>query len=137
MALIDLNRTPTSRDLRIFGALLPVALLGLTYLVWVGSALPWVAYLGGGVALSVTLGFWAMKAIRLPIYRAWLFLVSPLGRVLSVVVLAGVYYLVLTPLALVLRLAGRDALGRRKKSGVSSYFEAHQSADTQRYFRQF
>lgn len=46
----------------------------------------------------------------------------PIGFVLSHILLAGVYYLVLTPIALVFRLMGRDVIGKRLDPSAKSYW---------------
>ena len=46
----------------------------------------------------------------------------PIGFVLSHVLLAVIYYLVLTPIALVLRLTGRDVIGKKLDPDAKSYW---------------
>ena len=46
----------------------------------------------------------------------------PIGFVLSHVLLAGGYYLVLTPIALVFRLTGRDVIGKKLDANAKSYW---------------
>ena len=46
----------------------------------------------------------------------------PIGFVLSHILLAGVYYLVLTPIALVFRLTGRDVIGKKLDPNATSYW---------------
>jgi hypothetical protein len=58
--------------------------------------------------------------------------------VTSRVVLGCLYYGVFAPVGLVLRLAGRDALGLRPAPGRASYWEPRpEVVDVGRYFRQF
>ncbi len=57
----------------------------------------------------------------------WLFVVLlvvafPIGFVLSHVLIAAIYYLVITPIGLVFRLIGRDALGRRIDRSLPTYW---------------
>ena len=46
----------------------------------------------------------------------------PIGFVLSHVLLAIVYYLVLTPIALVFRLIGRDVIGKKLDKNAKTYW---------------
>jgi len=46
----------------------------------------------------------------------------PIGFVLSHILLAAVYYLVLTPIALVFRLIGRDVIGKKLDPNAKSYW---------------
>lgn len=56
-----------------------------------------------------------------PLSRAWFAFGLLLGKVVSPVVLGVIFFLVITPFALVMRLAGRDAL-RVRKHGARSYW---------------
>ena len=67
---------------------------------------PWVVF---GV-----LGVWALLAplsLR-PVYRAWMRFGLLLGKVTTPIVMGIVFYLVITPFALVLKLARKDAMQR-------------------------
>ena len=80
--------------------------------------------------------FWAfMRMVFLGMsYLAW-----PIGFVVSHIILAAVYYLVLTPVGLVMRLVGYDPMKRRFDRDGSSYWIARDPSgvDSKRYFRQF
>jgi len=61
----------------------------------------------------------------------------PLGALISHLMLAVIFYLVITPLAVVLRLFGRDALALRSDAASPSYWSARaRDDDLGRYFRQ-
>src|SRR5262245_32307532 len=47
-----------------------------------------------------------------PVYRAWMGLAEVLSKVTTPIFMGIVYFLVLTPLGLILRLAGKHPLGR-------------------------
>jgi hypothetical protein len=93
----------------LFGVLLPT-LLARPYPHW-----PW---LGGGVLLA-----WASLAPRSlrPLYRAWTHLGLRLNRITNPFVLSLVFIVAITPLALLFKLVGRDALSRKLRSDVASY----------------
>ncbi len=55
--------------------------------------------------------------------RCWTAFVAGLGWLNTRIVLSLVFFLILTPLGLLMRLAGRDILGLRRLSGASSYLE--------------
>jgi hypothetical protein len=67
-------------------------------------------------------------------YLAW-----PIGFVVSHVVLALVYYLVLTPIGLAMRVFGYDPMRREFDRSAESYWIARDTAEikAERYFRQF
>lgn len=108
----------------------------------------WFAVIGMGLlayaALELTVGFvWdhpvflvcigvgmlqlLLFQVGLPLLSRGLFVVLsvafvPIGFVLSHVLLAVVYYLVLTPIALVFRLMGRDVIGKKLDPNAKSYW---------------
>jgi hypothetical protein len=62
---------------------------------------------------------------------------QPIGHVVSFVLLGLIYYVVMTPLALVFRIAGRDSLSRRGPA-LPSYWEIKNDPDdVLRYLRQY
>ena len=70
---------------------------------------PW--FLGVG-ALLLLLGAVAPKALALP-YRGWMRLAELLARVITTLILAIVFFVVVTPIGLWKRLRGWDPLERR------------------------
>jgi hypothetical protein len=82
-----------------------------------------VVFIFGGVgALLLFAGLFVRAAAR-AFHEAWMRLASALGYVNSRVLLTLMYYLVLTPYGLVMRLAGRDPLRRRGERGESYWVE--------------
>ncbi len=68
---------------------------------------PWLWGFGGFALLSAGTG----TRLGLPAYWAWMAFVWTIGTVIGTLALAGVFFLVVTPLGLVARLSGRDRLG--------------------------
>jgi hypothetical protein len=79
---------------------------------------PWVIALAAATAL-VTL---ARSQWLAPLNRAWMALGAVMHRVVSPVVLGIIFFGVFTPVAYVMRLAGRDALARRFDAQLPSYW---------------
>ncbi len=138
MALIELNKNPSRRELFIFGALF-AAFFGLIGgLVWWKFEAPTVAYVLWTIAAFITILFYAVRPIRKPIYLGWIHIAYPIGWVISHTAMAVIYYLVFTPIGLIMRLFGRDPMERRLDRSAASYWAEHGSAaDPGRYFRQF
>jgi hypothetical protein len=64
-------------------------------------------------------------------------LTRPIGWVVSRALLAAIFYLVITPLALVFRLIGRDALGRRTGRGAATHWvPRRRRTDARQYLSQ-
>jgi len=75
-----------------------------------------------GVALVfVLLGFVAPKVLA-PLNWLWFQLGELLGKIVSPVVLGAIFFLILTPVSLVARLFGRDALRLKRKASQTSYW---------------
>ena len=138
MAMIEINRNLTPRQLRTFAVALAVALGAIGWVVmrnggpWAGSVALWVV--GGLVAVT---GLAAPGCVR-PIYLGLSYATFPIGWVISHAFLAVVYYGILTPIGLGMRLLGRDPMCRRLDRTERSYWlRRPPPAATDRYFRQF
>ena len=137
MPIIDFNRAPSESQLRWFGAVPPAffsvvgALLLWRLDSWLAAQILW----GAGLTLAVL--FYLVRPFRLPIYLGWMHAVAPIGWTVSHLVLAAIYYLVLTPTGVIMRIFGRDLLKRRLDASARTYWSGHDpGADTARYFRQ-
>jgi hypothetical protein len=65
--------------------------------------------------IALLLVLWALVApgyLKF-IYRPWMAIARILGNINTTLVLALIYFLVFTPTALVMKLSGKDAMGRR------------------------
>ena len=137
MALIDINKDPSKGELLFFGALFPAFFGVIGALVWYLAESMVIAQIAWGVAAVVSVVFFVVKPLRVPIYLGWIYLTFPIGWTLSHLLMLVTYYLVLTPFALVFRVIGRDPMKRRFDRSAASYFVAHEAAETSRYFKQF
>lgn len=77
----------------------------------------------GWLIASVVVGLVAIVAptVLTPFNKAWMKLGELMGKVVSPLVLGVIFFVLITPVALVTRLFGRDEL-RLKKADVSSYW---------------
>jgi Saxitoxin biosynthesis operon protein SxtJ len=87
---------------------------------WAGRA--FIAYTFGGLALAVLIVTLARPVLLHRLNRAWMRFGALLHSVVNPIVLGGIYFLVFTPFALVMRLAGRDALRRKLDAQAKSYW---------------
>jgi hypothetical protein len=137
MALLDINWNPGRRELKQF-ALLWIAFFGLVgaYILWAKPSWP-TTYVLWGVASLGIVGYILPRAAR-PIYVLWMALAMPIGWCVSHLLLLSVYYLVVTPIGLLMRLFGYDPMNRRFDRSATSYWTNHDpSAEPARYFKQF
>ena len=121
----EIRAVDTSRKaLRSFGLVVGGVFVGIAaIIVWrSGWALTPVAqWLGGPGAVLIVLGLVAPPLLR-PLYRVWMGLALVLGFVMTRVLLTLVYYLLLTPIGLLLRLFGKDPMHRHPDPEASSYW---------------
>jgi hypothetical protein len=144
MRLLDVNWSPSARHLRQFGW---CALAALPLFAWLraGFAPPaawdggqWALFgwlLAGGAALA-GLGLAWPRGLK-PLFLAAMLVTLPIGIVLGEVLLASVYFLIFTPVALLFGLIGRDSLRRKLEPAAVSYWQPRtQPRDALQYYRQ-
>lgn len=133
----DIPFNPPARTLRQFAG------LALVFLDGIGA---WQALVRSHttlgtvlVALGVAIGLAGLlrPALVRPVFVGSMLLTFPIGWVVSRVILALMFFGMFTPLALLFRLTGRDALRLRRNPGASTYWSNKPSApDMRSYFRQ-
>jgi hypothetical protein len=136
--VIDLNLNPSKKELRTFG------LCGLAFLALVGwivfrrsGSVPVAASIAAlGVVLAV-LGFAVPRALR-PVWVVLMVVNYPIGWVVTHVVMAIIFYLVVTPIAVIMRLTGRDPMERAFDRTAKTYWKRRRAEpDSSRYFRPY
>lgn len=133
----DVTRAPSTRILRQFAALSLVIFGGLAaWRVAAGERDTWFWALVTAAVVIGGVGLIAPRAIRW-IFTGWMIVAFPIGWLVSRVVLAVLYFVLFTPIALFFRVIGRDALHRRRSSGASYWTAKTSSADVRSYFRQY
>ncbi len=119
--MIHFNWQPSSRDLRIFA----VGQIACLTLVAVGSVRRGgsveLASLLMGVSATVGLVGAVRPALVRWIYVSWMIVMFPIGWCVSHLLLTSVFWLVITPIGLVLRCCGIDPLERRFDAHRKSY----------------
>jgi hypothetical protein len=137
MTLIRIDRNPPRRQLALFGASWLV-FFGLLGAMLYDAGRWWPAAALWSVAVTVPAVGWLVPAVLRLAYLGTAYAGFPIGYVVSHVLLAAIYYLVLTPTGLVMRLCGRDPLCRRFDREASSYWQPRRADERlARYFRQF
>jgi hypothetical protein len=138
MALVTINHRPTPQQLRTF-SLCWLAFFGLwsTWAWWrhgPTTAVMAAALLSVGVPLVGQV--WREGLRR--VYVGMSYLTWPIGFVLSWLILAVVFYLVMTPIALVMRLVGYDPLERKWDPQAATYWVRRPPPPSpNQYFRQY
>jgi len=133
----DVTAKPTPRVLRQFG---------LLSLIVFGGWGAWRAFSTGADAVAIgllivagilgTVGLIRPSALG-PVFTGWMIVAFPIGWVVSRVMLGTLFYLLFTPIAVLFRARGRDALQlKRKPETATSYWDEVPPSDARSYFRQ-
>ena len=125
--MIKLDLKPEERVVRQFAW---IAVLGLPLLSWFVLRSVATFEWSNAVFLTVAavgvsqLGLYLLgvRVVSRALFLGLSVLLLPLGFVISHALIAVIYYLVFTPLALVLRMTGRDVIGKRLDRGAASYW---------------
>jgi Kef-type K+ transport system membrane component KefB len=115
---------------------------GAVALVLFGVAIPWLFDLAlprWPWALAAVLGLWALLAPASlgPVYRGWMRFGLLMSRVTTPLVLGIVFFLVVTPVALGMRLFRRDPMARGLDPDATTYRVTSHKAPRERMERPF
>jgi len=122
--------------LRKFGMLF-AGLFGMWtgFLLWRGSA-QWPLYMSAGAVFLLS-GLFLPRALRQP-YRIWMLLAFTLGWITTRTILALAYWIIMTPVGLLLRMSGKDVLEARIDKTATGYWKKHEPVfDRKQYNKQF
>lgn len=108
------------KSLRNFGLVIAVPLVLIAvFLVWKGHGS---GYYFGGAAIVLALLGWLAPVILRPLHFAWMTFAFVLSIIMTYLLLTLFFFVVMTPVALVMRLVGKDTLNRRFPGATSSYW---------------
>ena len=139
MSLVKIDWNPKSKQLRSFGriALAASAVISLLLYVLKGIAIQWVLIIFAFGFIIFIISMISLELTKM-IYLGMILLTMPIGWVVSFIVLAAFYFLLLAPLGLFFRLIGRDPLCRKFDSNAKSYWLSRQPPKgPEQYFHQF
>lgn len=138
MALLEINRNPSRRDLAWFGVVLWLFFIVIGGVLGraLASDVTRNALWGAGAALALV--YYAVPGLRRPMFVGWMYAAYPIGLVVSHVLLGLIYFGVVTPIGLLMRALGHDPMARRFDRSARTYWiEREQVSDVRKYFRQF
>jgi hypothetical protein len=137
--MVEINWDPNPKELRYFGiiALIATALISLVLYLLKDLGIQWILIITGTGFTIFLCSLISGKLTRM-IYIGLTLVTLPIGWVVSFLLLAIFYFLILTPLGLAFRLIGRDPLHRNFNSKAESYWLRRNPPNTiDRYFHQF
>lgn len=147
------THSPTKEQLRAF-------IIGLFVIPWVllvahclklflwDKCLDWQFY---GNAFVFSLKLWILfswplaiiyflnKKFMVQFYKVWMLIVTPIGVVMTTIIMLLIFFLVFTPVGLFLRLIRKDILNLKKDSKLKTYWidRPSQEFNKARYEKQF
>ena len=144
--MLEINKDPSKSDLRWFGLILGTVFVIVGLVVWLKTS--WLFGMGGsptlaskifwGIAIVFPVVYYAIPPLRRLLFIGFMYAVFPIGLVVSNLILAATFYLVVAPIGLIMRLFGHDPMQRKLLPEAQTYWiERSQIDDPERYFKQF
>jgi hypothetical protein len=132
----DVTAPPNTKTLRQFAGLCLIFAAGLAgWRLWHGSlTTPASVVSAVGTAIGV-IGLARPAAVR-PIYAGWMIAVFPIGWTVSRLMIALMFFAVFTPVALMFRMVGRDALQLKRTQRRTHWSPKAAASDAATYLRQ-
>jgi multisubunit Na+/H+ antiporter MnhG subunit len=120
------NIKSTRKELREFGVVVGAVLIVLADVaMWRGRGI-YIYLLTAGVLLT---GFGvALPSVLVPFQKAWMALAVVMGFFMSRIILVALFYLVITPIGLLMRMLGKDILDQRLSKEKASYWHERPDA---------
>lgn len=141
----EINWKPDKAEIKKFGLTVFVGFVLISIIIMLGehfgikkfsNALDLSIYLLLAGIIIFVLSYLAAPAGR-PVYLLWFFVAACIGIVVSNLILIFFYYLIFSPLGLLMRLSGRDPLKLKKASQISNWDDCKRKIDLKRYYRQY
>jgi hypothetical protein len=136
--MIEMKTSFSRRELLWFGPLFAIfaGMVG-SIAIWKFDA-PGLAKWIWAISGVIIVVYYLVPPLRKTMFMAWLALVFPVGWLLSHVLLTIVFYLVVFPIGLLLKLGRHDPLRRKFDLNCHSYWiKRERKKGAERYFRQF
>ncbi len=134
----DIPFDPSRKVLRQFAALWLLVFLALAATEWCVRERPLLGLVLAAVAVICGVAGLFRPPLMRWIFVGWMVVVFPIGWLISSLILAVLFFLVITPVALFFRLRGRDLLDRHPAPDQPSYWQPKPPPRNLRsYFRQY
>jgi hypothetical protein len=135
MSLIEINWSPSLRQLRQFGVL---CLIAVPLIGWLWGASPAVLGMLVGVGGAMATVAWIRPRWLRPVFVGLMIAAAPIGMILGELSMLLIYFCVFLPIGIVFRLLRRDALQLRMNRNQETYWQS--KTDPQElasYYRRF
>jgi len=116
----DLDTSP--KEIKKFGLVIMVALTIIAAIIYFNSRdliiLAWL--LGSGIILLVFA--FLLPKVLVPIYKIWMSFAFILGSIISRVILTILFYFIITPIGITIKILGKDILSLKIEREKESYW---------------
>ena len=139
MSLVEIDWNPKNKQLRNFGKIALVASVIISLLLYLvkGIGIKWILPIIGFGIIIFIISMISLKLTKM-IYLGMILVTLPIGFVVSFILLAAFYFLLLAPLGFFFRSIGRDPLYRKFDPDAKSYWLRRQPPKgPEQYFHQF
>ncbi|MDP8219388.1 MAG: hypothetical protein P9M03_11760 [Candidatus Theseobacter exili] len=137
--MIQINKNPSIRELKQFSRIwLPLLSILLGYIFFSKLHIPHIA-----VVILVSGAFTSLFGVFFPgrikpVFVALIYITYPIGFILSYFILALLFFFLLTPIALIMRIFNFDPIERSSDKTKKSYWKTIEHSDkTEQYFKQY
>ncbi len=137
--MIQINRHPSKKQMRLFAALVFPAFWGIVaFLLLTRADRPtWALGVAIAAVLLSIVGLLSPAFMRY-VYLGMVYATYPIGFVVSHILLAIVYYAIITPIGLLMRTLGKDPMNRDLDTAATTYWIAKEtSTDPNHHFKQY
>lgn len=131
-----MRKRDETRDIRVFaGGIGVISIILASVSLWKGGdAYPYI--LAAGILFAV-IGLASPLTIR-PVYLIWMVFAGAFGRLQTILLLSLMFFFVITPIGLLLKLMGKDVLDRKIEPEADTYWKKREpERDLSRYTQQF
>ncbi|HOW58876.1 MAG TPA: SxtJ family membrane protein [Candidatus Omnitrophota bacterium] len=138
MVLSEIKKIDSSRKkLREFGFLVGGVLVALGILFWWRGRIFYPYFFIPGIVLVMAGAF--LPSALMPFQKIWMSAAVLLGWVMTRLILSVLFFLVVTPMSMILRLIGKDILDQKLEPSQESYWKSCSQAtgSPSDYERQF
>jgi hypothetical protein len=105
---------------------------------WWENGTTWVAVVFWSLALVIPAAGFILPEILRIVFLLAAYLTLPIGMVVSSVILMMIYYLILTPIGIGMRMVGHDPMRRKFDPDAGTYWVSRDPiSESERYFKQF
>lgn len=112
-------------DLRKFGIVMAVP-LGIFSVLFFLKGRPAAPFFVGTALFFLVAGLF-LPMVLAPIHKVWMKFAEILSRIMNRVVLTLVFFIIITPIGLIMRLLGKDLLNKKYDPNLSTYWQPIES----------